>query len=70
MKPSRRRTRGFKEQVCAKCKHADQRALRKGWDWCDQEYSIRNGHCTHFVPIKPKKGLEELAKMVEEEVRH
>jgi len=55
MKPSKRRTLGFKKTTCANCTHADKRALRKGWPYCSEEITIRSGHCNQFNPVKPKK---------------
>ena len=50
-----KRTLRFKKQVCSKCRNADKRAMRKGWDYCSiSNPKIRTGHCVSFEADNPK----------------
>jgi len=62
MSKMNKRTLEFKKRFCARCQLADQRELRLGRPhYCGyivekkKEPEIRNGHCTQFKPVKPKR---------------
>ncbi len=66
MSKQNKRTLEFKKKYCARCQLADQRELRMGRPhYCDfivknkKEPALRNGHCTEFKPVKPKKNRKE-----------
>lgn len=51
----RKKTLGFKKQVCRFCRHAGKRALRHGRPYCDSEYASRNGLCANADLAKKRK---------------
>jgi len=60
MKPSRRRTLQVKTTQCQCCKLADQRALRKGRDYCrSNRATISNGHCEDFQTSRFKRNKKQ-----------
>jgi len=63
MPKTKRKTRTFREKMCANCGLADKREMRMNRpNFCSytietgKEPDIRNGHCTQIVPAKSKRG--------------
>ena len=66
MSKMNKRTLEFKKRFCDKCELSDKRELRMGRPhYCNfiienkKEPVMRNGHCSSFKPVKPKRKERE-----------